>query len=405
MELLTIRAGWGRNRRFEIKDGHVRIQRGGMEPETTLSIKDGQIVEVEDIEHPSQDRRDRIVTTKAWNELNGTNQDTVRTTRRYDTYSNLPSEGAFYEVAGLTIGKHRGTLRQMSKRARFVREEFVYDNGQEAYVWTPYRKSFKVYRPDGKLWMEVTAKVRRPWKRTQALLQNVQATLDDIVTDTYRWSDQQNYEIKLYDAQEREHGYGKVENHQRVGIWRQGETEHYFMMGVAVSKQVFYATPDELDPSEVLKTENMQLRAALMKKIGPERLLKKMPFVACDVDGENQLLKANVKKIFTLDNDSLEQMRARNRLDEQIAIVVLKCPSTGQLYYLRVPPRLKKVEHARQWLCGIDIEGSEEEYIRDRWMTAADGSRRELSQSQQETMRNEIAQAKQREKLEFVTEA
>jgi len=130
-----------------------------------------------------------------------------------------------------------------------------------------------------------------------------------------------------------------------------------------------------------------------------------MPFVACDVDGENQLLKADVKKIFTLDNESLEQMRERNRFDEQIAIVVLKCPSTGQLYYLRVPPRLKKVEHARQWLCGVDIEGIEEEYILDRWMTAADGGMRELSQSQQEAMRNEIAQAKQREKLEFVTEA
>jgi len=405
MELLTIRAGWGRNRRFEIKDGHVRIQRGGMESETTLSIKDGQIVEVEDIEHPSWDKRDRIVTTKAWNGFNGVKQDVVRTTQKYDTYSNLPSEGAFYEVAGLGISKHKGTLRQMSRRARFVREEFVYDNGREAYVWTPYRKSFQVYRPDGKLWMEVTAKVRRPWKRTQALLQKVQSTLGDIADEGNTWSNESDYEIKLYDGQGREHGYGKIENHQRVGVWRQGEAEHYFMMGVAVSKQVFYATPDELDPREVLKTENMQLRAALMKKIGPERLLKKMPFVACDVDGENQLLKAEVKKIFTLDNDSLEQMRVRNGLDEQIAIVVLKCPSTGQLYYLRVPPRLKKVEHARQWLCGVDIEGSEEEYIRDRWTTAADGSRRELSQSQQEAMKNEIAQARQREKLEFVCEA
>ena len=142
-----------------------------------------------------------------------------------------------------------------------------------------------------------------------------------------------------------------------------------------------------------------------MKKIGPERLLKKLSFAACDVDGENQLLKAEVNKIFTLDDESLEQMRVRNRLDEQIAIAVLKCPSTAQLYYLRVPPRLKKVEHARQWLCGVDIEGIEEEYIRDRWMRPANGRRRELSSSQQEVMRGEIASAKQREKLEFIAEA
>jgi hypothetical protein len=97
-------------------------------------------------------------------------------------------------------------------------------------------------------------------------------------------------------------------------------------------------------------------------------------------------------------------MRARSRLDEQIAIVVLKCPSTGQLYYLRVPPRLKKVEHARQWLCGVDIEGIEEEYILDRWMRPADGTSQQLSASQQEAMKGEIARAQQREKLEFVNE-
>lgn len=405
MELLTLKAGWGRNRRFEIKDGNIRINRGGQEPETTLTIKDGQIVKVEDIKDPAHNGGGRIVTSNAWNGVKRIKSDAVRTTQRYDAYTNLPSEGAFYEVSGLRIGRHKGTLHQIARRARFVREEFVYDTGQEAYVWTPYRKRFQVYRPDGKLWMEVTAKARRPWKRTTDFLHKVRATLDDIAGDGERWSNESNYEIKLYDGQGRKYGYGKIENRQRVGVWRQGKANHYFMMGLPVSKELYYAGPDELDPREILKTENTQLRAALMKKIGPETLLKKLPFVPCDVDGENQLLKAEVKKIFTLDNESLEQMRVRNRLNERIAIAVLKCPSTGQLYYLRVPPRLKKVEHARQWLCGIDIEGIEEEYIKDRWMTPADRGGRELSPSQKEAMRNEIERAKQQEKLEFVNEA
>jgi hypothetical protein len=253
--------------------------------------------------------------------------------------------------------------------------------------------------------MEVTAKVRRPYRRTQDLLGKVQTTLNDITGDGDRWSSEPNYEIRLCDWRGNEYGYGKLENRQRVGVWRHGSTKHYFMMGVSVSEDIYYAGPDELDPREVLKTGNTQLRASLMKKVGPERLLKKLPFVACDADGENQLLKADMGKIFTLDDESIEQMRTTNRLDDQIAIAVLKCPSTGQLYYLRVPPRLKKVEHARQWLCGVDIEGIEEEYIRDRWMTTVGGSGRELSPSQEESMRNEIAQAKQRERLEFVSEA
>lgn len=405
MELFTIRAGWGRNRRFEIKDGHVRIQRGGLEPETTLSIKDGQIVEVEDIEYPARNRCSKIVTTKAWNGDKRIKADAVKTTKRYDTYSNLPSEGAFYEVKGLKIGKHKGTLRQISRRARFVREEFEYDNSRIAYVWTPYRKGFKVFRPNGKLWMEVTAKVRRPYRRTKDLLEKIQATLNYIAGDGGRWSNQPNYEIRLFDGHGKEYGYGKMENRQRAGVWRQGNKRHYYMMGVEVKKETYYAGPDELDPREVLKTENMQLRAALMKKMGPERLLQKLPFTICHADEENQLLKADLQRIFKLEDEAVQRIRATNRLDEQIAIAVLKCPSTGQLYYLRVPPRLNKVEHARQWLCGVDIEGIEEEYIRDSWMRQVGARGRELSPSQQETMKDEIERAKQREKLEFVSEA
>ena len=405
MELLTLKGGWGRNRRFEIKDGRVQIHRNGPEPETALSIKDGQIVEVEDIEYRPRNNSTRTVTTKAWNGCKGIRSDAVKTTQRYDSYSNLPSDGAFYEVAGLTIGKHKGTLYQITKQARFMQEEFTYDNGQKAYVWTPYRKRFQVFRPNGKLRMEVTAKVRRPYRRTEDLLHKVQATLSNIAGEEGVWSSEPNYEIRLCDGRSRVYGYGKIEKHQRAGVWRQGRSKRYFMMGVPVNKEIYYSGPDELDPGEVLRIENMQLRAAMMKKIGPERLFKKLPFVACDTVGENQLLKADVKDIFKLDGESMEQMRERNRLDDQIAIAVLKCPSTGQLYYLRVPPRLKKVEHARQWLCGIDIENVEELYIRDSFMATTDGGGQGLSESENEVMRDEIAEAKQREKLEFVSEA
>jgi hypothetical protein len=177
------------------------------------------------------------------------------------------------------------------------------------------------------------------------------------------------------------------------------------MIGVAVSKETFYADPDDLDPLEVLRTENAQLRAALMKKIGPERLLQKLPFTACDTDGDNRLLKADVNSLLTPNDELAEPVRARNGFDEQVAIAVLKCPSTGQLYYLRVPPRLNKVEHARQWLCGIDIESVEEDYIRDRWARPLGGAPVSLTPSQQSRMEAELSRAGQRQRLEFVSEA
>jgi len=101
MELLTLRAGWGRNQRFEIKDGHVRINRDGQEPETSLTIKDGQIVEIQDIEHPLDNRSARTVTTRAWNESRIMKTDATKTIQRYDTYSNLPSQGLSTRLQGL----------------------------------------------------------------------------------------------------------------------------------------------------------------------------------------------------------------------------------------------------------------------------------------------------------------
>ena len=405
MILLTYKAGWGRNRRIEIQNGRILIHRNGTVPETTLNIKNGLIEEVRTVEFSSGNNSTRTVTANTWNKSERTTAGTVQSVKRYGSFSSLPSEGAFYEVTGLRLGRRKGTLRQISRRSRFIREEFIYDNGQEAYVWTPCRKRFQVFRPSGKLWLEVTAKVSRPYKRTENLMEKVREALKDLTEDGERWSYGSNYEIRLYDRYGKEHGYGKVENNQRTGVWRHGETNHYFMMGVSVSKEIYFAGPDDLDPREVLKTENAQLRAALMKKIGPERLLKKLPFVSCDADGENRLLKADVDKIFNFDNESLEQSTMRNRLDRHIAIAVLKCPSTGQLYYLRVPPRLKKVEHARQWLCCIDIENVEEEYIRERWLRRTNGGNRELSQSEQSVMEAELLRASERERLEFVAEA
>ena len=268
MQLLTIKGGWCMNRRFDIQNGTVRILKDGRHHECTLTVRNGQVTEAEDIEYPPDTPGDRIVTTQEKNKSEQIKAAAIRTVSRYESYWNLPFEGVFHEVHGLSIGGHKGTLRQLSRQSRFVREEFVYENGQVAYIWTPYRKKFRLYRPDGSLWMDVTTKIKRPWKRTEGLLEKINETLASIAGDGHTWSDQPDYEIRLYDPRGNELGYGQIANRQRTGIWRHGKTESYFMMGVAVSKAMYDAEPDELDPREVLKTGNAQFRAALMKKIG-----------------------------------------------------------------------------------------------------------------------------------------
>jgi hypothetical protein len=405
MQLLTIKGGWWCNRRFEIDNGSVRIWKDGGQQETTLTVNNGQITEIEDVERPVSSPGEKIITTREKKQIDRTKWGVIRIVNRYKYYRRLPTEGVFHEIQGLKLDKYKGTLRQISRNGRFVREEFTYNNGQQAYIWTPYRKRFRLYRPNGSLWLEVTARVRTPWKRTKGLLEKIRDTILNITSSSHTWSNQLDYEIRLYDARGRQSDYGKVSNRQRAGIWQQGKARHYFMMGVAVSKEVFNAGPDDLDPRDVLKTDNAQLRAALMKKIGPERLINKLPFTACDIDGENQLLKADINRIFASDNESTIPVGVPSGFDEQLAIVVLKCPSTGQLYYLRVPPRLNKVEHARQWLCGIDIESVEEEYIRERLAGSVNGESVNLTPLQEVTLNTEIVRARQRQRLEFASEA
>ena len=144
MRLFTTKGGWGRNRYLEINNGSVRILKDGKLQETTLTVKDGQITEVEDIEYPAGSPGERIVTTKDWNQIDRTKASMIRTVSRYESCWNLPIKEVFHEVQGLKIGRYKGTLRQLSRRGRFVREEFVYANGRQAYVWTPYRKSFRM---------------------------------------------------------------------------------------------------------------------------------------------------------------------------------------------------------------------------------------------------------------------
>ena len=61
MQLLAIKSGWSTNRRFDIKNGCVRILRDGQPQETTLTVKDGRVTEAEDIEYPAGNPGDKIV--------------------------------------------------------------------------------------------------------------------------------------------------------------------------------------------------------------------------------------------------------------------------------------------------------------------------------------------------------
>ena len=91
MELLTIRGGWGRNRRFNIENGDIRIRRKGFENDTTLYIKDGLISEIEETEYFSHVRR-TVINTQSDDSHRKSRTKTIKTIQRYDSYNHLLEE-------------------------------------------------------------------------------------------------------------------------------------------------------------------------------------------------------------------------------------------------------------------------------------------------------------------------
>jgi len=80
--------------------------------------------------------------------------------------------------------------------------------------------------------------------------------------------------------------------------------------------------------------------------MGYDRLLEKVEHEIIDKSGDGgQLLEIN-----TGFGDSVAQ------LDKIMRLVKVVCPSTQQVYVLRVPPDIASYEQARQWTFGLQEE-------------------------------------------------
>jgi hypothetical protein len=47
-------------------------------------------------------------------------------------------------------------------------------------------------------------------------------------------------------------------------------------------------------------------------------------------------------------------------VDRMMRLIKVICPSTQQVYLLRVPPNINKLEQARQWTFGLQRQGIEQ---------------------------------------------
>jgi hypothetical protein len=244
-------------------------------------------------------------------------------------------------------GSEGATKCYSSSNGAFGKEVFKYSNGTLGYIAARWRKKLEIRRPNGKLWMIIKGQIRLD--RTP-IAERLTPDDDDLgLPLCMRGND---WDVQVYDTD----GttlvtQGKVENRQKVGKWlEKGKAIHY-MSGVKVSRELYEEDPKKWNPHEVLRVPNAQLRCSLLKKMGYNSLLEKIkPRILDNSDDGGQLLEI----------DSGIREGTVFGMDKMMRLVKVICPSTNQMYLLRVPPNISKFEQARQWTLGLQREGLEQ---------------------------------------------
>ena len=86
----------------------------------------------------------------------------------------------------------------------------------------------------------------------------------------------------------------------------------------------------------ILKINNAEVRRVCLEELGYGRFLNQLEHEVIDKDGDYELVKVD--------------WHAKER---PIALVKVKCPSTGAFYVLRVPLSVKSVREAVAWTFGM----------------------------------------------------
>lgn len=103
-------------------------------------------------------------------------------------------------------------------------------------------------------------------------------------------------------------------------------------------KTAFHA--DELSKDEIINEPNVELRRAIIEKIGYERFFEIVSPTILDSDND----PGGPRKLLKID---LEE-------DEPIIVLAVNCPSTQRKYMLRVPPTITSCHQAAAWIAGFD---------------------------------------------------
>ena len=111
--------------------------------------------------------------------------------------------------------------------------------------------------------------------------------------------------------------------------------EVYAWHNVRVSEQIIMR-PESLTSEQILNEANAEVRRVMIERLGLDRFLTRAKAQPIHSDDSRALYKIDVKN------------------EEPIVAVKVQCPSTGQIYFLRVPPQIDRCDKAVAWTFGFE---------------------------------------------------
>ena len=242
----------------------------------------------------------------------------------------------------------------------------VYENGQVAYEYKYGNKQLTINDDQGRriafikgiidtdglsdsrTIIPVNAGWNQVWDKDDPELFRLRARMPkNNWRSTPEASDIRVIEVTIYDAEtQRVTSRMRKENNQLQGEVLRNDKYFHYINGVAISKEMFYAKPEDLDCNEVLKIPNAQVRASFIKKVGINRIVDQCKATLIEDDKENDYQLLSIQ----MPHKGGEERIAG---DTEMRILKVVCTTTKQVYTLRVPPTVNTVREARDWTFGI----------------------------------------------------
>ena len=109
--------------------------------------------------------------------------------------------------------------------------------------------------------------------------------------------------------------------------------------GVPISHRIAFQ-PETITAQEIADEPNVERRRVMVERVGYERYLQMTEATILDADHDT----GGVRQLLHIDQGA----------DEDLVLLAVQDPSTGNRYFLRVPPAMTSCQQAAAWVAGFD---------------------------------------------------